>query len=204
MGEHLIRANADVCDGPPKVCILWVPPLSCQGMAVRRRLALAGALLAGIGACLYVLWHLLPYPGPCPSIRCGDFDSGAVDVLGQGRFTLAQTVVILVGTAMLAFVISRVLLGWRRWTSIGVVGLALAFTFARFKPSPIIGPAPSVPCSTPSDRGPVWGRCETGPAPVDHRWDERAIVILAGAAFLALGVWLDGARSRTSVRGVER
>jgi hypothetical protein len=84
------------------------------------------------------------------------------------------------------------------------VGLSLAFTafalavaLAAWIPTRVIGPAPSVVCSTPGADGPVFGRCETGPTPTDPRLGERVLLGLSGLVVLGVAVGADLSRSRS-------
>jgi len=143
-------------------------------------------------ACLGVSWYFLPGPKGCIGafvpIQC---DFGAVNIFGAGLFTLPQTVVMAVGIGTAALLWSRAVMPSLRATSLGIGIAALALVAAITLPSPVVGAAPRVPCTTPGQNGAVLGACATGPAPTDSRTADRGLVLIAGAVAVALGVWRD-------------
>jgi hypothetical protein len=126
--------------------------------------------------------------GPFGTFHC---DSGAVNVFGAGLFTRVQTVVMALGIGTAALLWSRAIMPSLRATSLGVGIAALALVVAITLPSPVVGAAPSVPCTTPGPNGAVLGACATGPAPTDSRTGDRGLILIAGAVAVALGVWRD-------------
>jgi hypothetical protein len=147
-----------------------------------------------LAASLGVSWYLLPGPhgcigpGPFVRFRC---DSGAVNVFGAGQFTLVQTLVMAVGIWTAALLWSRAIMPSLMATSLGLAVATLALVVVITLPSPVVRAAPSVPCTTPGPNGPVAGTCTTGPAPTDSRSVDRGLILVAGAAAVALGVWRD-------------
>jgi hypothetical protein len=112
-------------------------------------------------------------------------------VFGAGLFTLAQTFAMAVGIWTAALLLSRAIAPSLLGTSLGLGVAALALVIAVTLPSPVVGTAPSTPCTTPGQNGPVSGACVTRPAPTDRRSVDRGLVIVVGAAAVALGVWRD-------------
>lgn len=154
----------------------------------RIRALLLLTAIAALGLAAVVVLFVVPPPETCPSFDCGDFRGGAVDVFGAGNFTLPQTIVIAVAIFVTAGFLARALIPERRWLSGGIAALALALAVGWSLPSRPVGPAPSMPCTTPAGPGgpPVLGRCETGPPPVDTEMWLRLLVIASGAGLLAL------------------
>ncbi len=165
-----------------------------------RILLAAGAPLVFLGLWWFA-WVVLPGVHRCISISCGaHFDPGGLNVFGEQFFTPAQTVDVAAGIFVASFMLALALLPRNSpWTPAGMGALALAVVIALALPSPTTGPAPSIPCSTPGPHGPVSGACATGPAPVDARIRDRALVLAGG--FLALGLGLGTDRRRKSERG---
>ena len=161
-------------------------------MRASHRILLAASAAVVLVACLGVSWYLLPEPHACigPFIRV-HCDSGAVNVFGAGLLTLAQTLVIGVGIWTAAVLWSRAIVPSLLGTSLGLGVAALALVIVITLPSPVVGAAPSTPCTTPGPNGSVAGACTTGPAPTDSRSVDRGLVLVAGAAAVALGVWRD-------------
>jgi hypothetical protein len=126
--------------------------------------------------------------GPFIRVHC---DSGAVNVFGAGLFTLAQTLVMAVGIWTAALLRSRAIVPSLVGTSLGLGAAALALVIAITLPSPVVGAAPSTPCTTPGPNGSVGGACITGPAPTDSRSVDRGLVLVVGVAAVALGAWRD-------------
>jgi hypothetical protein len=175
-------------------------PYSYTVMRVSHRLVLAACAAVVLAACLGVSWYLLPGPKGCVGsgafVPSGPFapshcDPGAVNVFGAGVFTLLQTLVMAVGIGTAALLWSRAIMPLLRGTSLGVGIGALALVVAITLPSPVVGAAPSVPCTTPGPNGAVLGACATSPAPTDSRTADRGLVLIAGAVTVALGVWRD-------------
>lgn len=162
----------------------------------RNRLVLGMASpLVLVGALVAV--QLLPGPRPCPSFDCGNFNSGAVNVFGSDNLTVPQTLALGIGIWAAAWLLARSVFPVRVLTSAGIATAVLALALAWLLPERVIGPAPSVVCSTPDSRGhPVYGRCDTGPAPVDNRAGDRALVLTAGLAVLGVAVMGDRTRMR--------
>jgi hypothetical protein len=169
-------------------------------MRAGRRVALAACAAVVLAAWLGVSWYFLPGPkgcvGPGSFVPSGPFaqfhcDSGAVDIFGAGVFTLFQTLVMALGIGTAALLWSRAIMPSLRAGSLGLGIAALALVVAITLPSPVVGAAPSVPCSTPGPNGAVSGSCATGPAPTDRRTADRGLVLIAGAVAVALGVWRD-------------
>jgi NADH:ubiquinone oxidoreductase subunit 3 (subunit A) len=52
-------------------------------------------------------WFVLPPVKACPSVSCGDFESGAAPLFGHGNFTWPQFIVMVLGLA--GFVVIMVL-----------------------------------------------------------------------------------------------
>jgi hypothetical protein len=168
-------------------------------MKASHRVALPASAAVVLAVCLGVSWYLLPGPRGCfgsfVPVRC---DSGAVNVFGAGLFTLVQTLVMAVGIWTAALLLSRAIMPSLMGTSLGLSIAALALVVAITLPSPVVGAAPSVPCTTPGPNGAVAGACITGPAPTDSRSVDRGLVLVAGAAAVTLGLWRDS-RSLTLV-----
>jgi hypothetical protein len=166
-------------------------------MRASYRISLAASAAVVLAACLGVSWYLLPGPHECigPFIRV-QCDSGAVNVFGAGLFTLPQTLVMAVGIWSTALLWSRATVPSLLGTSFGLGAAALALVIAITLPSPVIGAAPSTPCTTPGPNGPVSGACVTGPVPTDSRTVDRGLVLVVGAAAVALGVWRDSKSRR--------
>jgi hypothetical protein len=140
---------------------------------------------------------LVPGPHTCLSFDCGPhFDSGAIDVFGSGNLTLAQTLVLAAGIWIAAWLLIRVVLPTKPLTSTGIATMVLAVAIAWLLPSQVVGPEPSVACSSPGAGGrPIEGRCATGPPPMDDRLQIRVLVLAAGLSGLGLGAI--GERART-------
>jgi hypothetical protein len=186
-----LRNESDIRLGPLSV---W-KTLQSWTMRASHRISLAASAAVVLVACLGVSWYLLPVPhaciGPFVRVHC---DSGAVNVFGAGLFTLAQTLVMAVGIWAAALLWSRAIVPSLLGTSLGLGVAALALVIAITLPSPVIGAAPSTPCTTAGPNGPVGGACVTGPAPTDSRSVDRGLVIVVGVAAVALGVWRDSKR----------
>jgi hypothetical protein len=139
-----------------------------------------------------VSWYLLPGPKGCLGafipVHC---DSGAINVFGAGLFTLSQSVVMAFGIWTAALLWSRAIMPSLSATSLGVGIAALALVVAITLPSPVVGAAPSVPCTTPGVNGAVHGGCATGPDPTDSRRTDRGLVLIGGAVAVVLGLWRD-------------
>jgi hypothetical protein len=174
--------------GPPGV---W-KTLQSGTMRASHRILLAASAAVALVACLGVSWYLLPGPRECLGslvpVRC---DSGAVNVFGAGLFTLVQTLVMAAGIWTAALLLSRAIMPSLMGTSLGLGMAALALVVAITLPSPAVGAAPSTPCTRPGPNGAVAGACTIGPAPTDSRSVDRGLVLVAGAAAVALGVWRD-------------
>ena len=155
-------------------------------MGSRYRIGLGILLLAVAVACIWAFLTVAPAPEGCPSFSCPGFDSGAVRFLGSDRYTLPE--LLLLGTTLLtgAFGLAWGILRCRIGLSVAFTAFAVAITLAAWIPTRVTGPAPSVVCSTPGADGPVYGRCESGPAPVDPRLGQRALIALSG--LLVLGI----------------
>jgi hypothetical protein len=166
-------------------------------MEGRHRLALGTLLLAISLACIWALLYVAPAPQGCPSISCPGFADGAIRFLGSDRYTLSE--LLLTGTALVtgAFGLAWGLLRWTIGLSVAFTAFALTLALAAWIPTRVVGPAPSVVCSTPSADGPVFGRCETGPAPTDPRLGERLLLALSGLVVLGIAVGADRSRSRS-------
>jgi hypothetical protein len=154
---------------------------------MRRRLLYLVASPIALAVSFVIAWGLLPFPRIfiCPA-PCGG-NSGAVDVFGSGKFTLAQTMVMAAGIWLSMLFLALAALPTRLLLCAGFGVLVLAFAIGFTLPSPVVGPEPSVVCYTPDGGGgQVAGRCSTGPAPTDTRIGLRLLV--AGGGILVLGL----------------
>jgi hypothetical protein len=183
MGSRWSEWPTDTADGglPRRVRAYDV------AVTTRRRLLLGLTSPLVLIAAAVVL-YALPWPRPCRSIDCGPhFNSGAIDVFGAEALTLPQTLVMAAGIWATAWLLARVVLPTKVLTSAGVATVVLAFAIAWLLPERVVGPEPSVPCSTPDVSGqPVAGRCATGPPPVDNRVGLRVLVLAAGLTVVGL------------------
>jgi hypothetical protein len=166
-------------------------------MEGRHRLAVGTLLLAISLACIWALLYVAPAPQGCPPIACPGFADGAVRFLGSDRYTLSE--LLLTGTALVtgAFGLAWGLLRWRIGLTAAFTAFVFAVALAASIPTRVIGPAPSVVCSTPGADAPVFGRCETGPAPTDPRLGERLLLGLSGLVVLGVAVGAERSRSRS-------
>jgi hypothetical protein len=147
----------------------------------------------------FALTELLPPVRSCEGWCGPSFDTGSVSVFGRENLTALQTAVLLLGIWAGSYVVLRAVLpAHLRWTSVGAALFLVAFVVAVALPSETVGEAPSVPCSTPGQNGPVMGECTTGTAPQDERLMDRAMVLAAGAIALAASLSFDR-RSRGGV-----
>lgn len=139
----------------------------------------------------FALTELLPPVRSCEG--CGrTFDPGSVAVFGRHNLTGLQTAVLLIGIWAGSLVVLRAAFpAHLRWTSVGAALLVVAFVVAVALPSETVGEAPSIPCSTPGQNGPVMGECATGAAPQDERLVDRGIVLVAGIIVLAVALRFD-------------
>lgn len=170
-------------------------------MSVLRRVVLVLAAPVALVGSFAIAWSAVPGIHPCMSVSCGPhYDASGANVFGSDVYTLQQSIVmafgIWVGVALLGWGIFPA--RWRR-TPIGFGFCVLAFVIALALPSPETGSAPSVPCTTPGPDGPILGGCVTGPAPVDERLGDRALVATAGVLVFALATASD--RRRTTHGG---
>ena len=166
-------------------------------MRASRRVALAACATLVLAACLGVSWYVLPGPHGCIGTFVGSrsrCDPGAVNVLGRGLFTIPQTLVMAVGIWTSALFWSRAIMPSLIGTSLGVSIAALALMVAVTLPSSVVGAPPSVPCTTPGPNGDVTGRCVTGPTPTNSRTVDRGLILVVGAAAVAVGLWRDSKR----------
>jgi hypothetical protein len=147
-----------------------------------------------------VVVHLLPGPRPCLSFDCGpSFDSGAVGLFGDGNLTLSQTLLTAASIWAAAWLLARAVIGTKMFTSAGVATVVLALIIGWFIPSHVVGPSPSVACSSPDAGGhPVPGRCITGNPPLDNQFGVRLLVLAGGLTVLVLARIGDLARSHAA------
>ncbi|MEX0983760.1 MAG: hypothetical protein WD096_01785 [Actinomycetota bacterium] len=160
----------------------------------RPTLLLVGALAVLVGMTFLVA--VLPGVRICKSMWCGyDFDPGGLDIFGRQLFTPAQTAVIALGTLISSAMLAAGLwLRLRFTTAIGIGALVVTVVAAIMLPSVVTGSAPSVPCSTPGSNGRIEGTCIVGTTPMDARSLDRALIVLAGLAALALAAYVDRRR----------
>jgi hypothetical protein len=166
-------------------------------MSAWRRAALVSAAPVVLVAFVIAAYTQLRGVRPCMSISCGkNYDPGGANVFGYELLTPAQSIVIALGIWLAAAVLGRgILPGRARWSSFGFGILALAAVVSLTLPSSVIGPPPSVPCSTPAAGGAVTGRCVTGSSPIDPRWADRAGVASIGLLAFGIAVLVDRRRS---------
>src|SRR5438034_460496 len=77
------------------------------GMKVASRISLVLGAAAILFAFFWVAWAVLPSVRQCDSINCGDnFDPGGLNLFGAELFTPAQTIIMIAGILVAAFMIA--------------------------------------------------------------------------------------------------
>jgi hypothetical protein len=154
-----------------------------------------GAVVVVVGS-QWVAWNLLPGVKECLSIFCGDFDAGGMDVFGDELLTAAQTALTALALVVGGYLLARAVLpaGWT-WTAVGAGLLVLVVAVSLALPSRVVGAAPTRPCSSPGQDGPVPEACVVGSPPTDDRVPQRGLLLLLGVCGVLLGLAADRRRS---------